>query len=87
MDKQKFLEKYVVDRHGTCSAKWDGMQGKFGDSDLISMWIADMEFKTCDAITDALMERAGMGFSATALCRMSIIRRFPTGWKPGIISR
>lgn len=61
MEKQDFLKNYVVDRHHTDSTKWDGMQAKFGESDLISMWIADMEFRTCDAITDALMERCRHG--------------------------
>ncbi|MGN0404738.1 MAG: MalY/PatB family protein [Bariatricus sp.] len=57
MNEQEFLERYVVDRKGTDSMKWDGLVDKFGKDDLISMWIADMEFKTCDAITQALTER------------------------------
>lgn len=61
MDKEMFLKQYVVDRHDTCSAKWDSMQEKFGESDLISIWIADMEFKTCDAIVEALTERCRHG--------------------------
>lgn len=45
MNKQEFLEKYVTDRHGTDSVKWDGLKDKFGEDDLLAMWVADMEFK------------------------------------------
>ena len=61
MDKQEFLQKYLTDRHGTCCSKWDGLKEKFGEDGLTAMWVADMEFKTCDAITDALMERVQHG--------------------------
>ncbi|MCD8020296.1 MAG: pyridoxal phosphate-dependent aminotransferase [Clostridiales bacterium] len=61
MQKQEFLEKYLVERHGTNSMKWDGLKEKFGEEDLIAMWIADMEFKTCDKITEALAERVQHG--------------------------
>ncbi|MGN0205273.1 MAG: MalY/PatB family protein [Coprococcus sp.] len=61
MDKQEFLDTYLVDRHGTDCMKWDGLKEKFGDTDLISMWIADMEFRTCDAIADAMAERCSHG--------------------------
>ncbi len=61
MDKQEFLDKYIVDRHNTCSSKWDGLKDKFGEDDLIAMWIADMEFKTADCVRDALIERCKHG--------------------------
>lgn len=61
MEKERFLDEYLADRHGTYCLKWDGLGRKFGDSDLLGMWIADMEFKTCDAITKKLEERARHG--------------------------
>ena len=36
MNKQEFLETYIADRHNT------------NCSDLLPMWVADMEFKTCE---------------------------------------
>lgn len=54
MDTQEFLHKYLVDRHGTDCSKWDGLEEKFGESDLTAMWVADMEFKTCDEIISAM---------------------------------
>ena len=32
-----------------------------GEDGLLPMWVADMEFKTCDGIADALVERAKQG--------------------------
>ena len=62
MDKQTFLSRYLVDRRGTDSYKWDGMlEEKFGSRELTSMWIADMEFKTPEAVVDALVSRAQNG--------------------------
>ena len=61
MDKQTFLTEYLEDRKNTCSTKWDGLIEKFGRDDLLPMWIADMEFRTCDAITEALRARVEHG--------------------------
>ncbi|OUQ17632.1 aminotransferase [Lachnoclostridium sp. An14] len=61
MEKQEFLKRYLTDRRGTYCSKWDGLEEKFGESDLVGMWIADMEFQTCDGITEALMERVKHG--------------------------
>lgn len=61
MEKEQFLITYLTDRHNTCCSKWDGLQDKFGDKDLIGMWIADMEFKAPECIQDALAERVRHG--------------------------
>lgn len=61
MEKQEFLQKYLVERRGTNCSKWDGLEEKFGEKDLLAMWVADMEFQTCDAIVDAMVERVRHG--------------------------
>lgn len=47
----------VIDRHGSGSIKYDDLQATFGSTDLIPMWIADMDFAVCPEITDALRQR------------------------------
>ena len=43
------MEKLVyVDRRNTNCNKWDGQQKMFGEEGLHAMWVADMEFKTCE---------------------------------------
>jgi cystathionine beta-lyase len=61
MKKQEFLDSYIVERRGTDCLKWDELDKRYGDKDLISMWVADMEFKTCHQVVEAMMERAGQG--------------------------
>jgi cystathionine beta-lyase len=49
--KQEFDK--VVNRKGTASAKWD----KYGDRDIIPMWVADMDFACAPPIVEALRAR------------------------------
>lgn len=50
-----------VDRHHTCAIKYCRIPAMTGepseDSDIISMWIADMDFRTPDCILNALRAR------------------------------
>jgi cystathionine beta-lyase len=61
MEVKEFCEKYAVDRKKTVSLKWDALDVRFGDPDLISMWVADMDFKTEEHIIEALVKRAEHG--------------------------
>lgn len=61
MEKEKFLKEYLVERKGTNSLKWDALDKRFGNPDLISMWVADMEFKTPKEIIEALKEKVEQG--------------------------
>lgn len=48
----------VIDRNGTSSVKYDGRQSYFGTSDVLPMWVADMDFAAPEAVTKALRTRA-----------------------------
>jgi len=48
----------IISREGTSSTKYDARQTIFGKPDVIPVWVADMDFATPPAITDALIERA-----------------------------
>lgn len=61
MDTKEFIKQYAVDRMGTYSLKWDALDVRFHDPDLISMWVADMEFRTSDKILEAMQERIKHG--------------------------
>ena len=52
MTKQEFLQTYLVERCGT-TVQMDGLKEKFGEENLLAMWVADMEFRTCDEIVEA----------------------------------
>lgn len=61
MEIKEFCSKYHVDRVGTASLKWDALDVRFGDPDLISMWVADMEFRTPECVVEALHQRVEHG--------------------------
>ena len=61
MKAKDFVEQFAVDRKNTHAVKWDGMTAKFGNNDLLPMWVADTEFKVPTAATTALEQRIQHG--------------------------
>jgi len=51
----------IIDRQGTGALKTDALQERYGRTDLIPMWVADMDFRCGDFITDALKKRCDEG--------------------------
>ncbi|OFW77177.1 MAG: cystathionine beta-lyase [Alicyclobacillus sp. RIFOXYA1_FULL_53_8] len=51
----------VIDRTGTGSVKWDGRQARFGSSDAIPLWVADMDFRSPEPVMAALRSRVEHG--------------------------
>lgn len=58
---QEFIKKYAIDRKGTHSVKWDGLQPIFGAENLLPLWVADMDFKVADGINQAITKRIEHG--------------------------
>ena len=54
------LLKYV-DRKNTNSAKWDGLERSFSKGNLLAIWVADMDFKVPECVSDALKDYVDMG--------------------------
>lgn len=51
----------VIDRSKNRSAKYDERIKKFGTSDVIPLWVADMDFRTAQPIIDACVKKAQEG--------------------------
>jgi cysteine-S-conjugate beta-lyase len=51
----------VLDRRHTHSLKWDHCDRAFGLSDVIPMWVADMDFAAPPAVVEAITRRAAHG--------------------------
>ena len=49
-----FTETYYIDRRGSHSRKWDGQHLKFNRTDLLPLWVADMDFMPPQCIQDAI---------------------------------
>ena len=43
-----------ISRHGTDCLKWDGLQERYNNPDLLSLWVADMDWETPDFIKNAI---------------------------------
>lgn len=57
----------IIDRRNTACLKWDYSKDFLGEDDVIPMWVADMDFKIPDFISDAIKKRANheiYGYSA-----------------------
>lgn len=57
----KFDFDKVIERRGTACLKADQLESRFGSKDLIPFWIADMDFLSPPAITEAIIKRAQHG--------------------------
>lgn len=61
------MEKYdfdtCVDRRNTKALKWDAdvLKTRYGRSDLIPLWVADMDFQSPPCVKEAIEERAQHG--------------------------
>jgi len=47
-----------INRSNTASLKWDFTEQRFGEKDLLPMWVADMDFASPPEIVNALTKRA-----------------------------
>ena len=56
----------IVDRNDTCSIKWDQREELFNHSDVLPMWVADMDFKSPQPVLDSLstlLEKGVLGYT------------------------
>ncbi|SUP43899.1 MalY/PatB family protein [Veillonella criceti] len=61
LTKEEFLHRYALDRRGTNSVKWDALAQRFNTTDVLPLWVADMDFKVPETVTDALTTRIQQG--------------------------
>ena len=54
----KYSFDEIIEREGTACVKWDLRDKVFGTSDVLPMWVADMDFKTPGFISEAIIQRA-----------------------------
>lgn len=77
----------ICSRTGTNCAKWDRLQPIFGSSEVIPMWVADMDFPSAKPIVEALQARAAHEFygytDAGESLPQAVVKRMKRkfGWK------
>ena len=58
MSENRFDFDTVIDRRGTNCGKWDTMDKKYGNTDLIHLGVADMDFPSPQPIRDVVHQCA-----------------------------
>lgn len=88
---ERFDFDTVIDRKNTTCLKYD-FAGEYGvPEDTLPFWIADMDFKVADCITDALRDRVEhgiYGYSDTGVSYFRALagweKTFQLGYPPGM---
>lgn len=68
MNTTDFTKTYYINRRGTHSRKWDGEHLKFSRTDLLPLWLADMDFMMPACIQDAIanyVKTTPLGYTMT----------------------
>ncbi len=58
---KKFDFDQIINRENTSSVKWGMTQQVFGTSEVLPMWVADMDFAPPSEVKDALLDRVHHG--------------------------
>lgn len=61
MKKETFIDNYYRERHNSDSLKWDALSERFGQADLLPLWVADSDFSTDQHVKEALITRIEHG--------------------------
>lgn len=69
----------VIERHNTASWKWDKTNKVFGTSDILPMWIADMDFAAPPEVVEVVKQKADHGIYGYATFTDSFYQSI-TGW-------
>lgn len=80
MNKETFVKKYSMERKQTDSIKWDALEERFGASDLLPLWVADMEFAVPETVKEALIERIQHGVFGYSLLTTDYFNAYQ-GWQ------
>lgn len=67
MKTADFIQTYYQNRKQTDSLKWDALNERYGDEQLLPLWVADMDFSVPISIQEALKERIDHGIFGYSL--------------------
>lgn len=57
----EFIQRYYVDRRDTDSLKWDALGERYGDPELLPLWVADMDFSVPESVKNILRTKVDQG--------------------------
>lgn len=67
METADFIQTYYRERKQTDSLKWDALKERYGNKNLLPLWVADMDFSAPSSVQEALKERIEHGIFGYSL--------------------
>lgn len=67
METTEFIQNYYRNRKQTDSLKWDALKERYGDENLLPLWVADMDFSMPASVQTALSSRIEHGIFGYSL--------------------
>lgn len=61
MKRADFIQTYYRERTQTDSLKWDALKERYGNENLLPLWVADMDFSAPSSVQEAVKERIEHG--------------------------
>lgn len=80
MSEKNFDFDAVYSRKNTNCAKWDAVPDLYKNNDLVPMWVADMDFKSPQAIIDTLTTISTSGFYGYPLQDLTETKGYVKAW-------
>lgn len=65
-----------VERYGTASLKWDLLERIYGQKDMLSMWVADMDYRCPECVHEAILEQMKVGAYGYSALHTRFLRSF-----------
>ena len=70
----------IIDRRNTSCVKYDNLANVFGSTDILPMWVADMDFETAPEIIEALKQRVEHGIFGYNIVPDEFFESIQTWW-------
>lgn len=80
MNTAEFIETYYTERNNTNSLKIDALQERYGDADLLPLWVADTEFSVPETVKNVLSERIAHGIFGYSTVPVDYFKAYD-GWQ------
>jgi cystathionine beta-lyase len=71
----------IIERRGTNSLKYDFAAERGKPNDILPLWVADMDFRTCPAVTQALIKSAERGIFGYSECKEGYFQALKTWYE------
>ena len=77
----------IIDRRNTSCVKYDNLANVFGSTDILPMWVADMDFQVAPEIPEAARECCEKGVFGYPFRSIKPNKHSLTGWHVATVGK